>query len=219
MALIKILDEYSYILKWRFRNESIACQLALVQLIVTVISLAQHIYSIAIFNDVFHCRFNDTDIPKIKDETTDFRLFLSYDVIIFDFGLFNRLIPKLNLCLANYMDGGYGRFMWCISQTLAIVSLLVLPFISKPKPYHMWPVMIMENTYCLGLVILTIATLDKLVTNLLTNPGHLTYLIIIYLTGTGMNYFLTYILWHLYWFVEAEAKSRKERVSPDPSWL
>ncbi len=220
MRFIKIQDEHSYIFRWKVQNESIACQVALVQLIVTVISLAQHVYSILVFKDVFHCRFNDTVNQMTRNsDQTNFRIFLSYDVIIFDFGLFYRLIPNLDQCLANYMDGGYGRFMWCISQTLAVLTLLIIPFISKPQRFHMWPVMIMENTYCLGLLILTIATADKLTTNLLTNPGHLTYLIVVFLTGTGMNYFLTYVLWHLYWHVEAEESRRKRQVSPAPSWI
>lgn len=45
MGLFSVKDEFSYVLKWRFKNESAVCVLAAIQLIVVAVSFAQHIYS------------------------------------------------------------------------------------------------------------------------------------------------------------------------------
>ena len=63
-----------------------------------------------------------TFVPSLLNTTDDF---LQHDVIIFDFGLFHHLIPKVTKCIANYMDGGYMRCLWCLWQLTCLSMILV----------------------------------------------------------------------------------------------
>ncbi|KAK6041962.1 hypothetical protein COOONC_20533, partial [Cooperia oncophora] len=60
---------------------------------------------------IFLCSFNESS-PNAGN-------FLSADVIIFDFGLFHELI-QVQECIANYLDGGYMRCLWCLGQMAAL---------------------------------------------------------------------------------------------------
>jgi hypothetical protein len=160
--------------------------------------------------------FNETLSLQRTDE---FSSFLSYDVIIFDFGLFHELI-HVQECIANYLDGGYMRCLWCIGQVLATLGLLFLPcFTKQPHPLLLWPILIVQNSYCFGLMILTIATADKFLVSLLQPlNGHVNLRILVFFVGTLTNHFLNYVLWHYYWHIEADFK---ERTGKDvvPFWV
>ncbi|CCD72620.1 Polyprenol reductase [Caenorhabditis elegans] len=188
-------DEKTFLFGIQFRNRKLVTFFALVQLVVASVSFAQHIYSVALFNKIFYCSFNET-----RSNTGHF---LSHDVIIFDFGLFHELI-NVQECIANYLDGGYMRCLWCFTQmialTLTIWTTLCIP---KPHPLLLWPMLIIQNAYCFGLVILTIATADKLLVALF-HPvnAHLNLMILYFAVGTSINHFFDYILWHYYWYEE-----------------
>ncbi|VDM81408.1 unnamed protein product [Strongylus vulgaris] len=81
---VRVQDEWTYFCGIWVKNRSIVIILAVAQFIVATVSLAQHVYSIANFNSIFLCSFNESS-PNAGN-------FLSADVIIFDFGLFHELI-------------------------------------------------------------------------------------------------------------------------------
>ncbi|GMS91570.1 hypothetical protein PENTCL1PPCAC_13745 [Pristionchus entomophagus] len=194
---IRVKDEWTTLCGriW-LRNRNLVQLFASFQMVVVFISFAQHIFSVAHFGKIFHCSFNESSHIDAN--------FLQHDVIIFDFGLFHELI-QVQECIANYLDGGYMRSLWCIGHAVALISaLIVTQCIRNPHPLMLWPLLIMQNAYCFGLVILTIATADKLLVNILhpTNP-HLNLLILYFGVGTGLNHIFDYVLWHYYWHEEA----------------
>jgi hypothetical protein len=67
--------------------------------------------------------------------------FTGVDAIIFDVGLFHSLWG-ISGCVAQHLDGGYGRFAWCVSHTLSLVVCLPCAFMNRPKPFYMWPLLI-----------------------------------------------------------------------------
>uniref|UniRef100_A0A0M3ICP4 Polyprenol reductase n=1 Tax=Ascaris lumbricoides TaxID=6252 RepID=A0A0M3ICP4_ASCLU len=202
---VRIADQFTHVCGLPIRNKVIVCFLATGQLIVTAISLAQHVFSVVHFKQIFHCSFNET----LTSGNGSHSHFLSHDVIIFDFGLFHELI-QVQECIANYLDGGYMRCLWCIGQLFALgCALFSILCIRKAHPLYLWPVLIMQNAYCFGLMILTIATADKLLVSIL-HPlnGHLNLLIAAFFIGTSANHIFDYILWHFYWHRESEYMSR-----------
>ncbi|VIO92025.1 Uncharacterized protein BM_BM4798 [Brugia malayi] len=198
---IKITDQYTYLFSLCICNKVLIYCLGIGQLIVAAFSLAQHFVSVIQFGKIFKCSFNGST----NGSNDAGKKFLSHDMIIFDFGLFHELI-KVEECVANYLDGGYMRCLWCIGQMVALsAALFSMLFIPKAHPIYLWPLLIVQNAYCFGLVILTIATSDKLLTSLLHPAnGHLILLIVIFFIGTSANYLFDYILWHYYWYQETE---------------
>lgn len=63
------------------------------------------------------------------------------DAIIFDVGLFHSLWG-IQGCVAQHLDGGYGRFGWCITHTITLILCLPFAFVSRPKPYCLWPLLV-----------------------------------------------------------------------------
>lgn len=56
-------------------------------------------------------------------------------------------------CIANYLDGGYMRCLWCVGQILALsVALSSMLLIRDAHPLYLWPLLIVQNAYCFGLV-------------------------------------------------------------------
>lgn len=112
----------------------------------------------------------------------------------------------------------YSRCLWCISQAGAILILFCLPCAHKKHPLYVCPMLLLQNGYCFGLMILTIATADKFLTALI-NPSNteLIGLIAIFFAGTGLNHILNYILWHLFWHLEAVYKL--EHGQPFQTWV
>ncbi|TKR68330.1 hypothetical protein L596_024325 [Steinernema carpocapsae] len=212
--LVRIADEFSTFCGIRFPNELLVTAFCGGQLIITALSLLQHVVSVLHFSQIFHCSFNATIAqPGAYAE------FLSNDLIIFDFGLFHELI-QVQECIANYLDGGYMRCLWCVAQLVALlITLFSCVCLRRPHPLLFWPILIMQNAYCFGLVILTIATADKLLLSIL-HPvnGHLSLLIVVFFVGTLSNHLFNYILWHFYWFREFEYNSRTGK-NVIPFWV
>ncbi|CAD6188355.1 unnamed protein product [Caenorhabditis auriculariae] len=192
---LRVEDETTFICGLGIRNRWLVAFFASLQLLVAAVSFAQHVYSVINFKKIFMCSFNES--------ISDSGQFLQHDVIIFDFGLFNELI-KVDECIANYLDGGYMRCLWCLGQVFALaLTIGTCAFVAKPHPLLLWPALIMQNAYCFGLVILTIATADKLLVAIV-HPmnAHLNLLIFYFAVGTCMNHLFDYILWHYYWHEE-----------------
>ncbi|KAK6748425.1 hypothetical protein RB195_001199 [Necator americanus] len=118
--------------------------------------------------------------------------YLAYDIIIFDFGLMHRVLGTEE-CVANYLDGGYMRFGWCIEQTSAL-SIAIISLICMPKPlWLLWP----------GLSVLTMATAPKLLEALGGRVDlNLALMFSAYIFGFCFNWIFTFILWHHYWHLE-----------------
>ncbi|KAK0417686.1 hypothetical protein QR680_013149 [Steinernema hermaphroditum] len=212
--LVRIADAYSTFCGVRCPNDLLVTAFCGGQLIITALSLLQHVVSVLHFNQIFHCSFNAT-----ITQPGAYAEFLSNDLIIFDFGLFHELI-QVQECIANYLDGGYMRCLWCIGQLAALlVTLFSCVCLRRPHPYLFWPILVMQNAYCFGLVILTIATADKLLLSIL-HPvdGHLSLLILVFFTGTCSNHLFNYILWHFYWHRES-LHSRPDASSATAVWM
>uniref|UniRef100_A0A0K0FR02 XK-related protein n=1 Tax=Strongyloides venezuelensis TaxID=75913 RepID=A0A0K0FR02_STRVS len=197
MRVLLILDEYTLFLGHRFQNSIIAFYIGIFQLLVCLWSLTQHIYSIFWFKKVLYCDFTNSTEDVIPVLT-------KVDAIIFDVGLFHSLWG-ISRCVAEHLDGGYGRFLWCLCHTFALLFCLPFAFVQRPKPQTLWPLLIQQSAYGVGLLILSLAALPKI---LPTFMGDITKApvasIIFYLFGSSMNFFLLYIYWHWYWYVEAE---------------
>ncbi|VDK46252.1 unnamed protein product [Cylicostephanus goldi] len=63
------------------------------------------------------------------------------DAIIFDVGLFHSLWG-IRGCVAEYLDGGFGRLAWCVSHIISLTVSLPFAFVSRPRPYFLWPLLI-----------------------------------------------------------------------------
>lgn len=214
MKLLHVYDAYVQFFDYQISNALICCILNSAQLIISATSLGQHIYSL-LYADrkVFACSFvpqepgpGGTDVSGIaahfetNDKPADQHLFLEYDVIIYDFRLFQR-IWGIDKCIANYMDGGYMRFIWCITHVLVIIKfLLAVVCITNPKPFILWPILAMQSFYSIGLLVLTLSATPKFLPLLFGNVDRDTILpICLYILAVSLNFFLTYILWHYYW--------------------
>ncbi|OZC09150.1 hypothetical protein X798_03897 [Onchocerca flexuosa] len=128
--------------------------------------------------------------------------FLAYDIIIFDYGLMHRVLGTTE-CIANYLDGGFMRSVWCLSHTSSLFLLLIaLSFLTKPI-WLLWPALLMQSSYALGLAILTMATSPKILEALGGQVDtEFGAAFTVYLMGFTFNWLFTFILWHYYWYVE-----------------
>lgn len=79
---------------------------------------------------MLHCDF--------ENETS---LLWAADAIIFDLGLFH-VLWGIQGCVAEYMDGGFGRLGWCLSHSLCLLVSLPLPFVRRPRPCLLWPLLV-----------------------------------------------------------------------------
>lgn len=180
----------------RIPNRPLAAIFATLQLSVAMTSLFQHVFSIHKHRDVFLCR------SGLPSNASAEELFLAYDVIIFDFGLMHRVLGTEE-CVANYLDGGYMRFGWCIEQTSAL-SLAIFSLICMPRPlWLLWPGLLLQSSYSLGLSVLTMATAPKLLEALGGRVDlPLALMFGAYVFGFLFNWVFTFILWHYYWHLE-----------------
>lgn len=194
-------DSTKFCWHWTVKNSTLTLQLSFCQLVVAVASLAQHVYSLKYHDHIFFCHF--------RNQSKAHGNFLSFDIIIFDFGLFHEILG-VQECIANYLDGGYLRCSWCVGQILAIVVVLTVPLLRVAHSWLLWPMLTMQNIYCIGMTILTIATIGKLIMAVVNHlSGRLIWLAVIYLFGAASNWFLNYILWHFYWYLESAEKVRR----------
>lgn len=108
-------------------------------------------------------------------------------------------------CVANYLDGGYMRSVWCLSHTSSLILLFAtLFFLTKPL-WLLWPALFMQSSYALGLAVLTMATAPKML-EALSGKVDMEFgtSFIIYLMGFICNWLFTFILWHHYWYIEGK---------------
>ncbi len=116
---------------------------------------------------------------------------------------------------------GYGRCAYCICHLLAILTLICLGRWRDGRhakddwegsPLRVCPLLAVQNAYCFCLMLLSIAIADKLLMALLVpKDAQLTALILVFLFGTGINHFLCYLLWHVFWHLELVYKTRHGR--------
>ncbi|EFO24384.1 hypothetical protein LOAG_04099 [Loa loa] len=205
MKLLVIHDESSKILGHRYLNSQISLYLGVLQLAICAWAMAQHFFSLIHYNQILFCDFINGTEPV---------LLVGVDIIIFDIGLFHSLWG-IDSCVAQHLDGGYGRCIWCVCHILAFVICLPFAFVSRPRPYSLWPLLIQQSAYGVGLLILSLAALPKVLPTFTGDQNSASlFSVSIYAAGASLNFFLLYIYWHWYWHVEAMWNSaRKLRLS------
>uniref|UniRef100_A0AC34QML8 Uncharacterized protein n=1 Tax=Panagrolaimus sp. JU765 TaxID=591449 RepID=A0AC34QML8_9BILA len=135
------------------------------------------------------------------------QLLVGVDAIIFDIGLFHSLWG-IQGCVAEHLDGGYGRFGWCICHSFCLLFCLPFAFVTRPKPFFLWPLLIQQSAYGIGLLILSLAALPRILPTFMGDLSNAPlFAILFYLFGALMNYWLLYVYYHWYWHVESEYDS------------
>lgn len=201
MKLLVVRDESSKILGHRYLNSQISFYIGLLQLAICIWAMAQHVFSILNYNKILYCDFVNGTEPV---------LLVGVDVIIFDIGLFHSLWG-IDKCVAQHLDGGYGRFIWCICHIIAFIVCLPFAFVSRPRPYSLWPLLIQQSAYGVGLLILSLAALPRVLPTFTGDQNSASVLSVsVYATGATLNFFLLYIYWHWYWHVEAMWNSARK---------
>ncbi|KAE9551797.1 hypothetical protein FO519_005001 [Halicephalobus sp. NKZ332] len=199
--ILLITDQHSKIFGYRVLNSQLSLYIGVFQLLVCLWALTQHVYSIIKYKKILYCDFENVTL------TEENQFLVGVDAIIFDVGLFHSLWG-IHGCVAQHLDGGYGRFGWCICHIAVLLFCLPFAFVSRPKPYFLWPLLIQQSAYGIGLLILSLAALPRI---LPTFMGDLTnapiFAILFYLFGALMNYWLLYVYYHWYWHVESEYES------------
>ncbi|VDK43161.1 unnamed protein product [Anisakis simplex] len=194
------------------RNRELCALFGLAQLIIAGTSLFQHIYSLRTHGHVFYCHSNISDNSTLGEKVSllfHFELmktsklqYLAYDIIIFDYGLMHRVLGT-NECVANYLDGGFMRAVWCIEHTFSLFVLVFALYLCKKPTWLLWPALLMQSSYVLGLAVLTMATAPKILEafsgQVDTNFG---MAFLIYSSGFILNWLFTFVLWHHYWCME-----------------
>lgn len=206
--LVVMYDNVTTCCKWKIKNRYLAMIFCCFQIFVTSCSLGQHVYSVLEYRKIFNCHFNATyrdDLGKI----------LAYDIIIYDFGLFNFLLGT-DECVANYLDGGYMRCLWCLSQMTCMIVLMFVLIAEINWSLIMCPILLQQSVYSLGLIVLTIATLPKLLNAFVSKlNARFIKLISIFWCGMITTWFFTFTVWHYYWYldrIENESKARLKLV-------
>ncbi|KAK6111227.1 putative integral membrane protein [Brugia pahangi] len=205
---IAIGDKYTYVCGLPLKNRYLCIIFAILQFLVALTSLLQHAYSIRKNNTIFACQSN------ITATSTSAEMFLAYDIIIFDYGLMHRILGTSE-CIANYLDGGFMRSVWCLSHTSSLFLLLIALFFLIKPIWLLWPALLMQSSYALGLAVLTMATapkmLDALSGKVDTEFGTA---FTVYLMGFTSNWLFTFVLWHHYWYVEEKLKVISSKNAP-----
>ncbi|KHJ81658.1 hypothetical protein OESDEN_18654 [Oesophagostomum dentatum] len=95
------------------------------------------------------------------------------------------------------------RFGWCIEQSTALaIAIFSLLCMSRPL-WLLWPGLLLQSSYSLGLSVLTMATAPKLLEALGGRVDlQLGTMFSIYIFGFFFNWFFTFVLWHHYWYLE-----------------
>ncbi|VDO93549.1 unnamed protein product [Soboliphyme baturini] len=200
-----INDQYTHAGRCLVPNRQLTLALAIVQLLITVSSLCQHFLSVVRYRTVFRCAYAYNSTVALDDRTC----FLSFDIIVFDYGFFHLLLGT-DQCIANYLDGGYLRFTWCFFHTVSLALLVNVCCCRRPCTLLMRPALFMQSIYALGLVILALATLPKTLSMLINQlSSRLFYLTVIYYMGLSVNWCFTLVLWHLFWHLRSSLKTTK----------
>ncbi|GMT23382.1 hypothetical protein PFISCL1PPCAC_14679, partial [Pristionchus fissidentatus] len=198
---IWIHESHTQICTIRLSNGPLSVMGSLIQLIVATAALAQHALSIYLHRDIFLCKSN------IDERTADWpSIYLAYDIIIFDFGLMRRVLGTEE-CVANYLDGGYMRSLWCLQQCGALLLAIMCLLFFTRSVWLLWPALLIQSSYSLGLSVLTMATAPKLLDALSgIVETDLAARFILYFSGFSFNWIFTFVLWHHYWFLEKKWK-------------
>ncbi|CDW56130.1 hypothetical protein TTRE_0000440501 [Trichuris trichiura] len=202
-AFFSVHDDSTKILCWSIANRQITIFFAAVQILIISTSCAQHAYSMSLGYGIFDCRFNNT---------SNYSHFLAVDVIVFDYGLFHQLLGT-DKCVANHLDGGYIRFIWCLVQLGTLILLQVTCLLKIEKPALLRPAVFLQSMYSLGLIILALATMPKMLSGMIERFHEIAVNTLIYFAGTLFNWIFTVIIWHFYWHVKAKAN---REVTPQP---
>ncbi|CAJ0964104.1 unnamed protein product, partial [Mesorhabditis belari] len=192
MGFFTVRDEWTKCIGHRFLNAQICFWFGVLQLIICFWGSLQHFHSYFYYEKVIHCNFSLGFDPMI-----------GVDVIIFDAGLLKALWG-IDGCLAEYMDGGFGRLAWCLIHAVSLISSLPFACTEHPKPANLWPLLVLQSAYGIGLLILALSTLPRVLPVLMEaeKPAPLIPLAI-YLIGSAANFFFLYVYWHWYWHVES----------------
>ncbi|WKX88040.1 hypothetical protein Q1695_008003 [Nippostrongylus brasiliensis] len=189
MGLVTVRDEWTKLVGHRFLNSQLCLWIGLVQAIVCMWGVAQHCHSVIHYRKILHCDFLDGSMPLE-----------AADAVIFDIGLFHSLWG-IRGCVAEYLDGGFGRLAWCVSHIISLAVSLPFAFVSRPRPCFLWPLLIQQSAYGIGLLILLIAALPRILPQLMEPHAVPVVPISVYIFGTMLNFFLLYVYWHWYWHV------------------
>lgn len=201
MKFLVIHDECLHILGYRYLNSQVSFCLGMLQLVICIWAAAQHFFSLIRYNQILFCDFINGTEPV---------LLVGVDIIIFDIGLFHSLWD-IDSCVAEHLDGGYGRCVWCVCHIFAFVTCLPFAFVARPRPYCLWSLLIQQSAYCIGLLILSLAALPRVLPTFTGDENSASILsLLIYITGASLNFFLLYVYWHWYWHVEATWDSARK---------
>ncbi|PIO73759.1 hypothetical protein TELCIR_04259 [Teladorsagia circumcincta] len=157
--------------------------------LVCIWGVAQHCHSFIHYHQILHCDFLEGSLPLE-----------AADAVIFDIGLFHSLWG-IRGCVAEYLDGGFGRLVWCVTHIISLTVSLPFAFVSRPRPCFLWPLLIQQSAYGVGLLILLIAALPRILPQLMEPQAVPVVPISVYICGTMLNFFLLYVYWHWYWHV------------------
>uniref|UniRef100_A0AC35U3K7 G_PROTEIN_RECEP_F1_2 domain-containing protein n=1 Tax=Rhabditophanes sp. KR3021 TaxID=114890 RepID=A0AC35U3K7_9BILA len=197
LFLIQIKEQHTIICGFSIPNRILCALFGLGQLTILIASFGQHIYSYIKFKQIFHCQ---SDIPV---NATLEEKFMAWDVVIYDFGLMHTILGT-NECIANYLDGGYMRAMWCLEQSAALLLMMLNLSCCQKIVWLMWPGLLMESSYALGMSILTMATAPKILEAMGSKANNdLAMAMVIYVTGFILNWMFTLVMWHYYWHIES----------------
>ncbi|CAD6184538.1 unnamed protein product [Caenorhabditis auriculariae] len=195
MALLKVRDECTKLVGHRFLNSHICLCISLVQLLVCCWAVAQHANSYIVYHKILKCDFLEGSLPLE-----------AVDAVIFDVRLFHYLWG-IRGCVAEYLDGGFGRLAWCISHSTSLLFSLPVAFISHPRPCYFWPLLVQQSAYGICLLILLLAALPRIVVLLAAPYAAPLAPILFYFFGTSLNFFHLYVYWHWYWHVSSRWNS------------
>ncbi|CAI4225311.1 unnamed protein product [Auanema sp. JU1783] len=191
MGLISVRDESTQCIRYRFLNSQICLWIGCCQVVVCLWGVAQHGHSYTHHNKILKCDFVSGTLPLE-----------AADAVIFDVGLLHSLWG-IRGCVAEYLDGGLGRLLWCISHCLSLLFSLPFAFASRPRPYCLWPLLVQQSVYGIGLLILFLAALPRILPLIIEPMSAPLIAIVVYIAGTTGNFFLLYVSWHWYWHVDS----------------
>ncbi|CAI2308008.1 unnamed protein product [Caenorhabditis sp. 36 PRJEB53466] len=175
----------------RFLNSHICLVIAMLQLLVCCWAVAQHVNSYLMHSKILKCDFLEGSLPLE-----------AVDAVIFDIRLFHYLWG-IRGCVAEYLDGGFGRLLWCVSHCLTLIFSIPVTFLSHPRPYLFWPLLFQQSAYGICLLVLLLAALPRIVIVLAAPQAAPLVPILFYFLGTALNFFHLYVYWHWYWHVTA----------------
>uniref|UniRef100_A0A914ECZ6 Uncharacterized protein n=1 Tax=Acrobeloides nanus TaxID=290746 RepID=A0A914ECZ6_9BILA len=189
---------------FKIPNRVLTFFFSFLQVIVVSVSFLQHVYSWTKFSNIFYCRSN------ILPNATWAERFLAYDIVIFDYGLMRRILGTTE-CVANYLDGGYMRCNWCVQYSASLILLIIVLFCPQSPLWLLWPALLMQSSYVLGMGVLTMATAPKLLEALGGKvDSELGTAVSLYVAGFCLNWLFAFILWHYYWGIEKMHSSMKK---------